>query len=188
MENKDSIEIYRGVPKLIFKGIGTKKGSTPFDIYESDILLNIMVQEYSKYNMIILKTNVEDKIISNIEYAEELTLQEYAFNPNMEQIKSSKTYGNMRLLLKLRESSSDFNKSDFYYIFANAEISANALKKELNWFLDRETRINASKNRSVDLDFETKSSLKKLNGNLESFKNIIGMSLDNLAKEINNIK
>ena len=187
MENKENVIIYRGVPKLIFKGIGTKKGSTPFDIYESDILLNIMVQEYSDYNMIILKTNVEDKTISNIEYVDELTLQEYAFNSIMGGIDSSKTYNNMRLLLKLRESSNDLSKSEFYYIFADGFISPNALKKELNWMLDREINKQSANNyRNVDLDVETKSSLKELNGNLTSIQNMIDKSINKLAKQIEN--
>ena len=60
MENKENVIIYTGVPMLLFKEIIDKQGNKLCNEYESDILTDIIIQEYAGYNMIILKTNVDD--------------------------------------------------------------------------------------------------------------------------------
>ena len=186
MENKENVIIYTGVPMLLFKEIIDKQGNKLCNEYESDILTDIIIQEYAGYNMIILKTNVDDTFMSNIKEVGELILKESSFNCDMEYVNSDKTYKNMKLLLKLRESNSgERYKSEFYYIFADDNISLNALKKELNWMLDREINKQSANNyRNVDLDVETKSSLKELNGNLTSIQNMIDKSINKLVKQI----
>ena len=187
MENKDNI-ILKSVPDIILKGCKTKIGRD-IEEYKFEHLTNIVIQEYADYNMIVIKCNLENKVVNNTIKVNEFVLNEYPLNEFGEIIEDydcNKTYRNMKLLLMLRDSVCD-GITEFYYIFADAEISNNALKKELNWILDREiSKKSVDNRRKVELDFETKSSLKDLNVNLVSIQNMISRSLDNLAKEINN--
>ena len=183
MENKDNI-ILKSVPDIILKGCREKLGHG-IEEYKFEYLTNIVIQEYADYNMIILKCNLENKVVNNIKSVKEFILNEYPLNKCGEIIRDydcNKTYNNMKLLLKLRDSVHD-GVTEFYYIFADAEISNNALKKELNWILDREiSKKSVDNRRNVELDFETKSSLKDLNVNLASIQNTINKRLEDLVK------
>lgn len=187
IKERDNV-ILNNVPNITLRDCKAKQGDNIKE-YEFEHLTNIVIQEYIDYNMIILKSNVENKIIKNIKEVDAFIIKENPLDFNgdyMQDYEGNKIYNGMKLLLTLRDSSCG-GITEFYYIFANALLSTNALKKELNWILDREiSKKSASKNRNVDLDFETKGSLKDLNINLVSIQNIIDRSVDNLAKEIKN--
>ena len=72
MEN-DNLKILRSVPNIILKNITTKTNEI-IEEYKFEWLTKVFVQEYSDYNMVVLKTNVFDEQLSNIREVESLKL------------------------------------------------------------------------------------------------------------------
>ena len=153
MEN-DNLKILRSVPNIILKNITTKTNET-IEEYKFEWLTKVFVQEYSDYNMVVLKTNVFDMSLRNIREVESLILDD-----------CKQCYSNMKLLLTFRESKCK-GGTELYHIFASENIKENSLKKELNWLLDIEInnsivhsitnfsdRITSSQNEIKDTNIE----------------------------------
>ena len=159
-----NLKFHKNVPNIILKGVTTKTYEI-IEEYEFECLTNIFIQEYSDYNIIILKTNIFDGdfALNNIKCVDNLILSESVYDSDCNTNNYKQYYKDMKLLLTYRDSKCG-NVTDLYYIFASKDIKENSLKKELNWLLDRE--INQSMVENIN------NIISKIGHNVEGINNI----------------
>lgn len=182
MEN-DNLKILRSVPNIILKNITTKTNET-IEEYKFEWLTKVFVQEYSDYNMVVLKTNVFDEQLSNIREVESLILDECIYDINTNPVDCKQCYSNMKLLLTFRESKCK-GGTELYHIFASENIKENSLKKELNWLLDREINqsITYNLNNISDIIRDSQNEIKDTNIELANIRQSIYENYDKKIKK-----